>query len=156
MGDLEADDQYRHFGFAVLTAELPLAGDLSVRGRALVRGGLTDAALAPLFLSDPFGPADIAVYSGLSRVLAAGSLALRWVPGGFRPSFAEAVIMKDNALSLHADVLWRSGAAGSLPVVAGIRLETDLSLIGLQSNRMQFGLGYDLEAGALVFRAFLF
>lgn len=155
-GDQSTEDQYRQYAFAAITAGLPLAGEVSLRGRALVRGGLSTDALAPLFLSDPFGPVGIACYSGLSRVLAAGSFALRWAPEGFRPSFAEALIMKDNALSLYTDVLWRSGSSTRVPVVAGIRLETDLSLIGLQSNRMQVELGYDLDAEALVFRAFLF
>ena len=151
-----AADLYQNFGFAVLSAGLPIAEELSLLGRVLVRGGLSADALAPLFLSDPFGPMDVTTYSGLSRVLVTGSLALRWAPGGLRPSFAEAIIMKDNALSLYADVLWRSGVTTNLPVVAGIRVETNLALIGLQSNRMQFGLGYDLDASALVFRAFLF
>jgi NTE family protein len=151
-----ADGEYRHFGFAALSAGIPLASELSLRGRALVRGGLSADALAPLFLADPFGAIDVAAYSGLSRVLAAGSLALRWAPGGFRPSFAETIIMKDNALSLYTDILWRSGPETNVPVVAGIRLETNLSLIGLQANRMQIELGYDLDAGAPVFRAFLF
>jgi NTE family protein len=149
-------EDIRHFGFAALSAGIPLARELSLRGRALVRGGLSTEALAPLFLSDPFGTMDAATYSGLSRVLVAGSLALRWAPVGFRPSFAEALIMKDNALSLYADMLWQSGLVAGVPVVAGIRLETNLSLIGLQANRMQIELGYDLDVGAPVFRAFLF
>jgi hypothetical protein len=64
--------------------------------------------------------------------------------------------MKDNALSLYTEVLWHTGLAAGMPVVAGLRLETDLSLIGLQSNPLQVELGYDFDAGALVFRAFLF
>jgi hypothetical protein len=64
--------------------------------------------------------------------------------------------MKDNAFSLYTDVLLKSGLETGIPVVAGIRLETDLSLIGLQSNRMQVEVGYDFDTGAPVFRAFLF
>lgn len=146
----------RHLGFARAAAELPLGGSFSVVADTLVRGGLQAGTMAPLFLSDGFGTADSADYSGLHRILVLGGLALQWSPQGFKPSFGELIILKKNSVGLYADALWRPDFSNAIPVVAGIRLNTDASLIGLKSGTIQLELGCDVDAQAVVFRAFLF
>ncbi|MFH2113993.1 MAG: patatin-like phospholipase family protein, partial [Spirochaetota bacterium] len=146
----------QHLGFSTASMQLGLGGQVSFLVSALVRGGLSTGTMAPLFLSDNFGALDPSRYSGLSRVLTRGSLGMRWSPTGFRPSFGELLLLKNSSLELYSDFLWQPGYAGDIPVVAGVRLRSELSLIGLESSSMQGELGYDFDAGAYVLRVFLF
>lgn len=107
----------------------------------------------PLFAKDGFRTNSLEIRreghgapSNPSNVLVAANVTLGWKPEGFKPTVAEAVILKNTSIAGYFDFLWINEAYFS----TGIQMTINPSFLGLKDFPLTMFCGYENATGGIV------
>ena len=149
------DRQFLHTRFdSTMTLPLDIRFSLGYTGRYSLDGG----GSVPIYFGDGFKTSDPTINAQGSigsparadRMMIIGRVGLDWQPSAFKPTAGELLIFENSAIGLFSDFLWNGSASLVPQIVAGARLSTTVSFLGLNSMPVSMYVGYDSPVNGIV------
>ena len=149
------DRQFLHTRVdATMSLPLDLQLNLGYTGRYAIDGG----GSVPIYFGDGFKTRDQAILEQgrigsavrTEQMVIIGRAGIDWQPASFKPTAGELLIFERSAVGIFSDLLWNGSSSFIPEVVAGARLRTTISFLGLNSMPVSMYVGYDSPTDGIV------
>ena len=154
-----AGDYNRQFIHTKLLGTIPLPLDFAVTVGYTGRYAIDGDGNIPIYLEDGFFTASqtllnqgkrASLVNSTENFMVVGQLGAYWKPSWFKPTAGELLIFNDSEIGFFGDFLWNDEQSFVAQMAYGIRLTTNISLLGLKSLPTSLYVGYDGPSDSLL------